>query len=114
MKKKITIMIVLIIIVLCLIIALVLGLKKSPKQTLIGTWTTDGVTIYKFNKDKTGALVLPLHEYKFTYTLKDDTLAIDFENEKSEDTTYTYHFEDNKLILEGDNGKFTFIKKNDN
>ena len=92
MKKKITIMFVLILIVLCLIIVLLLGKKDSPKKSIIGTWTTDGVTIYKFNKDKTGALVVPLHEYKFNYVLKDDTLSIDFENENSEDTTYTYHF----------------------
>lgn len=111
MKKKIIVMLILIAIVLTLIITLLLGSKKTPKKTIIGTWTTDGVTIYKFNKDNTGALVVPLHEYKFTYTLNDNTLVIDFENEKSVDATYTYSFDDNKLILEGDNGKYTFIKK---
>ena len=113
MKKKIIIMIVLIIIVICAIIALLLGLNKTKKPSIIGTWTTDGVTIYKFNKDNTGALIVSLGEYEFTYTIDDDTLEIDFKNERSEDAKYKYTFEDNKLILEGDNGKYTFIKKND-
>ena len=111
MKKKIIVMIVLILIVVCAIIALLLGLRKTPKTSLIGTWTTDGVTIYKFNKDNTGNLIVSLKEYQFTYEIDKNTLKIDFKNEKSEDSEYTYTFEDNKLILEGDNGKFTFIRK---
>ena len=50
-------------------------------------------------------------EFPFTYKINADTLEIDFENEKSTDSKYTYKFDDNKLILNGDNGTFTFIKK---
>ena len=104
---------ILIVIVIIAIIILLLGLNKTSKQSIIGTWTTDGVTIYKFNKNNTGSLIVSLKEYEFTYKINDDTLEIDFKNEKSEDSKYKYTFEDNKLILNGDNGKFTFIKKTD-
>ena len=113
MKKKIVIMLILITIVLAAIIILLLGLRKTPKTSIIGTWTTDGVTIYKFNKNNTGALIVPLQEYEFTYKINEDTIEIDFKNETSEDSKYTYTFDDNRLILNGDNGKFTFIKKTD-
>ena len=104
-------MIILIIIVICAIIVLLLGARKTPKDSILGSWTTDGVTIYEFNKDNTGKLIVSLKEYEFTYVIGNDTLLINFENEKSEDSKYTYTFEDDKLILEGDNGKFTFIRK---
>ena len=111
MKKKIIIMIILIVISLVTLIALIFGLKKSPKGNLIGTWTTDGVTIYEFNKNNTGKLIVSVGEYAFSYKIKDDTLEIDFENEKSTDSKYTYSFDNEKLILEGDNGTFTFVRK---
>ena len=113
MKKKIIIMLILIGILLIAIITLLLGLRKTPKTSIIGTWTTDGVTIYKFNKNNRGLLIVSLKEYEFRYKINNNTLEIDFENEKLEDSKYTYTFKDNKLILDGDNGKFTFIKKND-
>ena len=111
MKKKIIIMIILIVIALVILIALILNLKHLSKRNLIGTWTTDGVTIYVFNKNNTGKLIVSVGEFPFTYEIKDDTLEIDFENEKSTDSKYTYQFDDGKLILSGDNGTFTFIRK---
>ena len=113
MKKKIIVMLILIVIVIISIIMLLLGLRKTPQSSIIGSWTTDGVTIYEFSKHNKGKLIASLKEYEFTYKIDNDTLAIDFKNEKSKDTTYTYTFEDNKLILEGENGRFTFIKKDD-
>ena len=103
---------ILFIIILVLIIAmpiLIITLRKE-KNKFIGTWTTDGVTTYKFNKDKTGVLILPLSEYEFIYSLKDNTIFIDFDNAKSEDSKYDYSFKDGKLILENENGKFIFTK----
>ena len=111
MKKKITIMIILIVVALAILIVLILGLRESPKANLIGIWTTDGVTIYEFDRNNKGKLVVSVGEFPFTYKINADTLEIDFENEKSTDSKYTYKFDDNKLILNGDNGTFTFIKK---
>lgn len=111
MKKKIRIMIVLIVIVLILIVLALVGTKKTPRAQIVGTWTTDGVTIYEFEKGNTGKLIVSLGEYEFTYKITDDTLEIDFENERSSDAKYTYKIEENKLILRGDNGTYTLIRK---
>lgn len=104
-------MIILILIVSLAIVILLLNTKKTPKKSIVGTWTTDGVTTYKFNNDNTGRLIVSLAEYEFTYKITDNKLDIDFKNEKFTDPQYTYYFEDHKLVLNGDNGTFTFIKK---
>lgn len=111
-KKKPIIILISIILIIIIVICLIYTLPKAKKETnnIIGTWTTDNVTKYKFNKDNTGKLITSLNSYDFVYELKDDSLFIDFKNEKSTDSKYTYHFETDKLILEGENGKFTFSK----
>ncbi len=109
-KTKRNLLILIFIIIVILVVLNLLPNKKGIDNKLLGTWTTDGVTKYKFDKDNTGALILPLNTYKFTYEIKGNKLSIDFENEKSEDSTFTYYFKDDKLILDGDNGKFTFTK----
>ena len=105
------ILIILIVITLCISISIKKKNKNDVKETIIGKWTTDEVTVYQFNKDNTGMLIVPLSEYKFTYKIKDNKLSIDFQNEKSEDSEYTYSLEKNKLILKGQNGTFTFKRK---
>ena len=86
-------------------------IENKYSNKIKGEWTTDGVTVYNFNDDNTGEMILPLSKYKFDYVIKKDTLFIDFVNKKSEDIKYTYSFEDNKLILESNNGKFVFKRK---
>lgn len=115
--KKYPLIIICIIIILIIACILLLNpinsVEKKASTNIIGTWTTDNVTKYKFNKDNTGKLITSLNSYEFTYEIKDDSLSIDFKNEKSEDSKYTYKFENDKLILEGNNGKFTFTKLED-
>ena len=114
-KLKIIPILTTILIILAIILIIILSTHKKSttnKNLLIGSWTTDNITIYKFNENNTGSLKLPLSEYKFTYKTKDNKLMIDFENEKSEDSTYTYTLKDNKLILKNSNGTFKFKKKN--
>lgn len=113
-KKKIITSIIMILVGVSLLLYLLFGsngIINSKKNPLIGTWTTDGVTKYKFNEDNTGALIVSLGEYKFKYTREKDELFIDFENEKSEDTKYTYTLKDNKLTLKSVNGTFNFKKE---
>ena len=100
-------------ILLCFLVIIILVIKVvfSDKLKLVGTWTNDNVTIYEFYKNNTGKLIVSLHEYEFNYKLKDNYLYIDFENEKSEDSKYSYSFKEKKLILKNENGTFTFIKK---
>ena len=108
------------IIILCIILIIIIAIficsfkftkKKEGTNKLIGEWTTDNITIYKFNKNNTGVLIVPLSEYKFSYKIEKIILSIDFEDDKYEDTKYKYSFEDSKLILKGNNGKFVFKKK---
>ena len=114
MKKiKIKNIIIIFIVIIILIIALLI-FKKITKNPLIGTWTTDGITVYQFKNKNTGSLIVPLSEYKFTYKIDGNKLYIDFENEKSNDSDYEYSFKDNKLILKGINktsGTYVFKKK---
>ena len=113
MKKKIKLKLKNIAILLCFLVIFILVIKVvfSDKLKLVGTWTNDNVTIYKFYKNNTGKLIVSLHEYEFNYKLKDNYLYIDFENEKSEDSKYSYSFKEKKLILKNEKGTFTFIKK---
>ena len=88
--------------------------RNKGKNTLIGTWTTDGVTVYEFKKNNAGALVLPLSTYEFTYKVEENKLYIDFKNEKSTDSSYEYSFKNGQLILKGINkttGTYTFKRQ---
>ena len=121
MKKKVRKKLIRVLSLICLIlvvVVIILGIsvfKKNeninPINKLVGEWTTDGVTVYKFNDDNTGVLILPLGEYKFDYEMDDSNLSIDFVDKKSNDSKYTYSFKDGKLILKGSNGEFVFKKK---
>ena len=118
MKKKKKSKIIKVLEIICLLLAIttiiVVCIFKPKTKTvsndssIIGIWTTDNVTIYEFEKNNTGVLKVPLSEYKFTYKIEKDKLYIDFENEKSEDSEYTYTLKDKKLILKGKKGTFTF------
>lgn len=119
---------VIIIICLFLIILIVLGIiliKKNKIQkiikedksetqiiteTLIGKWTTDGNTVYEFNEGGKGTLIVPVAKLPFTYKLENNQLFIDFENEDSEDSSYNYMIEDNKLSMQNSNGTFVFSR----
>ncbi len=106
---KILLPIFLIIAIALLICAIIFAPKLKEAQTqnkmersLIGTWTTDGYTIYSFEKNGRGALKLPTEEYPFKYIIHTNKLYIDFENEKSMDLNYEYSFDENgKLVLKG-------------
>lgn len=106
-KKKVLI----IGIIIIAIIAILLLISRITKNSFLGTWITDGGTIYEFKEKNVGVMKTSLSEYKFTYKIKDDVLSIDFEEENVIDTNYKYSFENNKCILTSDRGNFTFTKK---
>lgn len=110
------------IIVLLVIVAVGISVfVKAPKQDnktvderLISSWTTDGITVYEFDNKGEGKMKLPSAEYKFTYTVNNNKLYIDFESDKATDSNYEFSFENDKLILKGINsttGTYTFTKK---
>ena len=114
MKKKIKLKKGPFIFVLIIVILLIVIISKSvlsDKSKIVGTWTTDGITIYEFKKNNTGKLKVSLSEYVFKYKLKKNIIYIDFESDKIEDSNYNYSFKDKKLILKNEKGEFTFTKK---
>ncbi|MBQ8934107.1 MAG: hypothetical protein IJ061_07475 [Lachnospiraceae bacterium] len=80
--------------------------KKEPvkAEELTGKWTIDGVTDLKFQKDGSGALVVPSKEFAFDWKLEEESLSISFKDSGVRDVVYTVTRDDNgKLwITEGD------------
>lgn len=119
-KSRIKIVVLLVLIVFAVIGIIFLKPKKNSNQsnftaeekklvaTLVGKWTTDGNTVYEFNEDGSGALIVPVANLPFTYKFENNQLFIDFENEDSDDTSYEYKIENNKLTMSNSNGIFEF------
>lgn len=119
-KSRIKIVVLLVLIVFAVIGIIFLKPKKNSNQsnftaeekklvaTLVGKWTTDGNTVYEFNDDGSGALIVPVANLLFTYKFENNQLFIDFENEDSDDTYYTYEVTETKLTLKNINGTFEF------
>ena len=124
-KRKKIIRLVTALVVIILVIALIVIIKTVKKdnavteeerqkqqvvETLVGKWTTDGNTIYEFVDESKGNLIVPLMTLPFTYKLENNTIFIDFENESSDDMTYTYTLDSDKLLLNGEYGTFNFSR----
>ena len=90
--------------ILILIIVLIVKGCSGGTDVLKGKWDLDGTTAYEFSGDGNGALLLPNVTYDFTYTIKDDQISIDYENESVRDGTYTFSVEEDKLTLIGGEG----------
>lgn len=101
-KQRLLIWIAAILAVLLLVVfALYVCLRTDQ---LTGTWRYDEVTVYQFDGKGNGKLILPNHEYPFSYQIAGDELRIDFESEAARDTTYAYSLNKNQLMLEGGKG----------
>ena len=94
------------IVAVILVVAGILFFSNGNKKvkSLYGTWNYDDVTIYTFDDNGHGTLVLPLNTYEFSYTVGDGVLSIDFTDEKAEDRSYTYFLSDDVLVLIGPDG----------
>ncbi len=126
-KKKVRIIITLVLVLILIVLIGIIFFKARNKNnssnlnaeeprvvpTLVGKWTTDGNTIYAFNEDGRGVLIVPVTNLPFTYKFENNRLFIDFENEDSEDTYYTYEVTENKLTLKNINGIFEFSRAED-
>lgn len=112
-KIVVSVTIILISIILVLLIIFISKENKQEKTALIGTWTTDGITIYEFKSDGTGSLKVPSSEYEFEYKTEDNRLYINFENKDIKSSYYNYLFENDTLVLYSDNGtidKYVFYR----
>lgn len=108
--KKIIIFIVLILTIV-IAVAVLINMRKDK---LFGTWTTDGITIYKFNGKGEGSLVTSLSRYEFNYKIKKNKLYIDFLSDKAKDANYEFSIDEDKLIVNGidhTKGSYTMTRK---
>lgn len=118
-KKSVFLLIIIIFITIVGTVIFILNSRKDANEAnitseILGTWTTDGYTVYEFNENGNGKLVIPIADYEFSYRIEENKIYIDFKNEISTDSDYEYSFEDGKLILKGINkttGTYEFTKK---
>ena len=112
--SKLIVLIVLVAIIICSIIFISRTINNVKQYNkILGSWTTDGYTVYEFYEKNKGALVLPIATYDFTYKIEENRVYIDFQNEKSIDSDYEFSFKNEKMILKGINktsGTYTFTK----
>ena len=107
MKKKI----ILVVIIIVITTSILLLIKNNSKNKFIGTWKSEGGTIYTFKKNNKGSMKTSLSEYKFTYKIKKNIISIDFENKNAIDTDYEYSFKKGKCTMKSDRGTFVFTKE---
>lgn len=89
-----------------IIVAIILIVKGCSGATdaLAGTWDLDSNTTYEFDGKGSGAMLLTLADYDFTYEIKDNQLYIDFVNESAHDATYEFSVKGDTLTLIGGEG----------
>ena len=87
-----------------LIIVLICKGCSGRTDALAGKWDFDGTTAYEFDGKGSGAMLLTLADYDFTYEIKDNQLYIDFVNESAHDATYEFSVKVDTLILIGGEG----------
>lgn len=80
-------------------------------DVLKGTWSLDGITVYQFEGNGKGAMVLPSKTYTFKYTINEEekTVTIDFEDEKAKDNSYSYQVSAQKLFLSSSVGEENIV-----
>ena len=74
--------------------------EETAEADITGFWTLDGTTNYRFEEDGIGALVLPEHEFSFSYTVEEDELTLEFEDAGIDPAVFTFTLEDDTLILQ--------------
>lgn len=94
-----------------LIIVLICKGCSGRTDALAGKWDFDGTTAYEFDSKGSGAMLLTLADYDFTYEIKDNQLYIDFVNESAHDATYEFSVKGDTLILIG--GTYELTKVHD-
>lgn len=106
------------VIMICLAVLLVVSIaiaiiliQKPKSNGLTGRWSLDDVTIYSFDGNGHGEMVLPLNTYEFSYVVEGNKIMIDFINENAEDKEYSYTISADTLILTDAAGmEFRFVK----
>lgn len=95
---------VLAIILLVVLIIVIARSCSTGTNVLSGTWALDGTTVYQFDGNGKGAMVLHAVSYDFTYTIDGNKLVIDYRNESVHDATYEFTVDGDTLTLVGGEG----------
>lgn len=82
-----------------LLVVTLVAVVLIQKDKLKGTWNYDGTTVYQFDGEGNGMLILPSKDYKFYYEIKKNELLIDFVEENARDFAYKFDVDEDTLIL---------------
>lgn len=96
-----------------LLVVTLVAVVLIQKDKLKGTWNYDGTTVYQFDGEGNGMLILPSKDYKFYYEIKKNELLIDFVEENARDFVYKFDVDEDTLILVDKKGeeKVTYTMK---
>ena len=105
-----------IIIILLIIIMIAVGITIAiinnndnnstniENNTLIGTFIYNENVKYEFDNNGKGAMYDNETKYEYSYTINENKLILDFENEAVHDATYRFKLENGTLTLNGEEG----------
>ena len=100
-RKRLIKRILMLILILLLIAVAIIYICRTwfSDSSIVGTWDYDSATVYRFDDNGKGTLLLPNTNYDFSYLISEDVISIDFEDENAEDSSYTYSIKGRKLSL---------------
>ena len=82
------------------IVLIVRGCSGGGTDPLCGKWDLDGTTVYVFDGKGSGALELPGAKYEFRYKIRENTVSLDFSDDKVRDISYEFTVDADKLTIE--------------
>lgn len=106
MKKSLWISLLIIIIVIIVIVIAIVNNRNEDEynSNLNGTFIYNANVRYEFGEDGKGAMYDNGTEYRYNYSIEENILKLDFENENVRDATYTFNIENDILTLVGGEG----------
>lgn len=119
MTKKVKVFLIICIIVLVCSLFLIFTIKKDTNQNsnidnkLVGIWNLDDNTKYEFKSDGSGHFTIPTGKYLFKYSVENNIISFDYEDENSVDSKYEYKVIDKtlELVKVGENTSKFVLKK---
>ena len=106
---------VLLLAVVCGIILICKSCRKTPDASdFDGIYYIDDYTAYEFDGKGKGALCLgDTTRYVFDYSVRDDSVSLDFEDDRVTDTTYTFTLTGTSITITRptDANSYTMTKK---
>ena len=117
-----------ILVVIAITIIAIITIKDKKEKTnvepvvntdvnlLKGTFAYSENVKYEFNENNKGVLHDKDNSYKFSYTISNQQVTLNFEDETIHEATYTFYFVDNDLKLIGGKGTIggEYILKREN